>query len=139
MLSEKLQRKRSYSFLAAPSIRRRLPLLVAVILCYILIYHLPEPPKTQNNNQTYIPPPEYDVVIYPHRSPFRTNPDLVYEARLERVLRGIERDALLEDGDDRAKERIWQIMRSERDREPDSIALERENVGWEYTVSSTYS
>lgn len=141
MLSEKIQRKRSYSFLAPPSVRRRLPLLVAVILCYIVIYHLPEPPKTQDSNQTYIPPPVYDVETFPrflHHSPFRMNPDLGYEARLERILRSIERDALLEDGDDQSKECIWQIMRSERDRGPDSMALERENAGWGYTVSSTY-
>lgn len=120
-------------------IHRRYPYKTSVILAICLLFlwmNIPHSPKRRKYN----PPPAYDVGEKPrflYRSRYRENPDYEYEARIDKSLRRIEEEVLLEEnGNLEAGEMIWQIMLTKGPilRSDDSIAFEEENDFWEYEV-----
>lgn len=143
MWAEKRRQNRLYAY--KPCFRRRFLVLAVIALCYIIFLYAREPElpkKTQNFTAENKLAPEYEEEFpkFLHTSPFRKDPDLEYEARLDAMLEEVERTALLENGGDySAKDRIWQIMPEVKDRGPDSMMLESKNDGWEYTVSPSLS
>lgn len=114
-------------------------LFFAAVL-YFLWDHLPEPPKTKNNDRMDRPPPQYDLAAKPrflYHSDFRVYPDSEYEAAIEESLKRIEAKVRIRNqGNVEAKETIWQVLlgknRKPTDRGEDSIAFEQTNKEWEY-------
>ena len=129
-----------------PLYSRTVYLLLSVIIIFILIHNLPSPPATENDTRADRPPPKHTVEYTPrylHHSPFRVDPNLEYESKLSAALRNIEHNVLVKNGgDDRAKDRIWQIMLEGFEnaaRTSDSMLFEQVNAEWEYTVSWSLS
>lgn len=135
----------------SPSRARRWALLLVAGLIYLLLYHLPDPPKFENNTRADRPPPEHDVEVKPrflYQSPYRAQPDAKYEAQLDYALRRIEaahRASSSSGGgsgggdNDQASDTIWQIMLGNHedlleDRGADSVLFEEQNPDWTHRV-----
>ncbi|KAF7589309.1 hypothetical protein BBP40_004496 [Aspergillus hancockii] len=118
---------------------RKLSLLILAASIYFILYHLPPPPKTQNNTRADRKSPKYDVETTPrylHQSPFRDGPDSEYERKISDALLDIERETVQAKGyDSSVEDRIWQIMLGKYvDRGADSIHFEEENSEWTYNL-----
>lgn len=124
--------------------RRKCAFLVIALLVYSLLYHLPGPPKTQNDTRADRPAPQYEVETKPrflHHSQFRVHPDAEYERMVDKALKQIEWKTSVDHGG-YAREVIWQVMLSKDSdivdyRNPDSLLFEQKNPGWEYKASFT--
>ena len=124
--------------------RRTLLLLVCVALAYFLLSSLHSLRERKKKPYVARPPPRYDVEAKPHflyTSPFRENPDLEFEAKLEDALRRIENGVLSGSGraeDGNNVDRIWQVMLQKRSsqviRKKESEQFEERNPEWKYTV-----
>lgn len=121
------------------SFTRRGAYILFIILIWFLIYHLPDPPSTQNNTRADRPPPEHQVEDTPrfiYRSPFRNNPDVEYEEQLSNALENIENAILASQESNISEDRIWQIAKNEKHRGDDSIIFQGKNKEWKYNVST---
>ncbi|KXG50162.1 uncharacterized protein PGRI_061290 [Penicillium griseofulvum] len=117
---------------------RRVFCITFIIFIWFLIYHLPAPPPTKNNDRADRPPPEHhvsDTARFLYRSPFRENPAIEYEKQLSRALQRIEKVVLARNQQNNiAEHRIWQIAKDEKHRGDDSIIFQHKNKEWAYTL-----
>ncbi|KAE8355950.1 hypothetical protein BDV28DRAFT_11481 [Aspergillus coremiiformis] len=120
---------------------RKLTLVFLVVLIYLVVYHLPPPPKTKNNTRADRQPPTYDVDTTPrylHSSRFREDPDSEYEKKVSDALSEIEGNARRREHnwDSSTDDRIWQVALGKYiERDTDSIEFEQENREWAYSAS----
>jgi hypothetical protein len=119
-------------------VRRRLSILILVVLFIFVLHCLPSHNKRVVGGKWL---PDYDVEERPrylHRSSYRQSPDYAFERRVSGALEQIERNAIAENGDLRADDRIWQIRLGtpNTERGSDSLQFEEKNKEWQYTVRS---
>lgn len=128
--------------------RRTLLLLVFIAVTLFLFINILSLRKQKTGPYVARPPPEYVINTKPHflyTSPFRKDPDLEFETKLEDALKEIESDALSRNGrgeDDDNLGRLWQVMLQKNSdqiiRRPESEQFEQRNPEWPYTVRFSF-
>jgi hypothetical protein len=122
-------------------VRRRLSILILVVLFIFVLNCLPSHNKRVVVGGKWLP--DYDVEERPrylHHSSYRHSPDYAFERRVSDALERIEQNAIVENSDLRADDRIWQIRLGNPnvERGHDSLQFEEKNREWEYTVRSSH-
>ncbi|KAL2785802.1 hypothetical protein BJX66DRAFT_329014 [Aspergillus keveii] len=118
-------------------VRRRLSILILVVLFIFVLNCLPSHNKRVVVGGKWLP--DYDVEERPrylHHSSYRHSPDYAFERRVSDALKRIEQNAIAENSDLRADNRIWQIRLGNPnvERGHDSLQFEEKNREWEYTL-----
>jgi hypothetical protein len=120
-------------------VRRRLSILILVVLFVFVLNCLPSHNKRVVVGGKWLP--DYDIEERPrylHHSSYRHSPDYAFERRVSEALERIEANAIAENSNLRAEDRIWQIRLGTPnvERGHDSLQFEEKNKEWQYTVRS---